>query len=238
MNAPRLLAGRIEAAQKHEAGLPGVDAVHDMRVALRRLRAALRLLELGELDGPVKELQDALGRVRDLQVQREWLSGRPGTRRIEAALRTAERALEPALARWRSKTLPLLLDAARDAKTPGAARRSKILRKRLRRFEERLEAARERPVPRAMHRVRISVKQVRYLFELQKGAAAKLLLAELPPLQESLGQLHDMDVRRRREERRARADLAAVVTAQLERWHDRGIIGRARRKLGHIGGDT
>jgi CHAD domain-containing protein len=40
-----------------------------MRVAARRLRAALRLLRLREFDRAVKKLQDALGDVRDLQLQ-------------------------------------------------------------------------------------------------------------------------------------------------------------------------
>lgn len=231
MNAPRLLAGRIEVVQKHEAGLPAIDAVHDMRVALRRLRAALRLLRLRELDPGVKALQDALGRVRDLQLQLQW---DPGRRPLEIALRKAERGLQPALAKWRGKTLPALLDAAREASAPSAARRRKILRKRLRRFEERLEAALSHPTPAAMHRVRISVKQIRYLFELEKGPAAKLLLSELPPLQESLGQLHDMDVRGLRSEKRARSDLAAIVQAQLERWRAHAIIARARKKLGTV----
>jgi len=242
MNAPRLFAGRIEAVQKNEGGLPGVDAVHDMRVALRRLRAALRLLRLRELDPPVKELQDALGGVRDLQVQVEWLSGRSQTllRRRKAALVKAGRALEPALAKWRDATLPALLEAARSATAPGPARRRKILRKRLDRFEKRLDAALARQTPQVMHRMRISVKQVRYLFELMKGAASKLLVAELPPLQESLGQLHDVDVRLEllrdpallREEKEARAQLAAIVKKQLERWKDRDLVARARKKLG------
>ncbi|MFN2546559.1 MAG: CHAD domain-containing protein [Myxococcales bacterium] len=233
MNAPRLLAGRIEAVQKHEGGLPSAEAVHDMRVALRRLRAALRLLRLRELDPPVKELQDALGQVRDLQLQIEWLAGRPPSRRRTAALRKAERALEPALAKWRDRTLPALLDAARKAKAPDASRRRQILRKRLRRFEERLEAALARPTPRAMHRVRISVKQIRYLFEIEKGPAAKLLLAELPPLQESLGQLHDMDVRAMPQEKAARAQLASIVKTQLQRWKNRDIIGIGVQTVTH-----
>jgi CHAD domain-containing protein len=189
----------------------------------------------------VKELQDALGQVRDLQLQVEWLEGRSPSlaKQRQAALRKAERALEPALARWRSETLPALLEAARKAKAPSAQKRRKILRKRLKRFEERLLAALERPTPRAMHRVRISAKQIRYLFELVKGPASKLLLSELPPLQESLGQLHDVDVRLKllrdpallRQEKETRAQLAAIVKTQLERWKDRDIAGRARKLL-------
>ena len=241
MDAPRLLAGLVEHVRQHERALPGKDAVHDMRVALRRLRAALRLQELRELDPPVKELQDALGEVRDPQLQLEWLNGRSASleRERSRALRKAERALHPALAKWRSETLPSLLAAAREASPPGPRKRRKILRKRLRRFEERLEAGLERQTPKSMHRVRISAKQLRYLFELEKGPAAKLLLAELPPLQESLGQLHDVDVRIRllrdpallRPEKETRAQLAAIVKVQLERWKDRDVAGKARKLL-------
>ena len=216
-----LLKG-VEAVQSHEAGLPGIDPVHDMRVALRRLRAALRLLDLRELDPPVKQLQDALGSVRDAQLHAPQLLPR------------REAALPRAIARWNARTLPALLEAARGAVAPSRSRRLKILRRRLRRFEERLAGALKRSTPRTMHLVRISAKQVRYLFELEKTPVSKRLLAELPPLQESLGRLHDVDVRMRltgADLRESRAQLAAIVKTQLERWQERGIAPNARRSL-------
>src|ERR1700682_4971291 len=73
--AKLLLEARLLDVRRYEPqlteGTPE-DAVHDMRVALRRLRAALRLFRLRELDGPVKALQDALGAVRDLKLQIGW----------------------------------------------------------------------------------------------------------------------------------------------------------------------
>lgn len=230
MNARKVLIERIEKAQSHEAALPGVDAVHDMRVALRRLRAALRLLDLrDELDAPVKRLQDSLGAVRDIQLHGEAIGAR-----AKAMLRRREAALRPALAEWNAKTLPALLDAARKAKAPHRKRRYAVLRKRLKRFSERLEAALAHPSPRAMHLVRISAKQVRYLFELEDTKVSKRLLAELPPLQESLGQLHDLDVRAkltRGAPGEARAQLEAIVKTQLERWQERSIASNARDAL-------
>src|SRR5258708_19947575 len=68
----RLLDVRLYEPQLAEGGAPE-KPVHDMRVALRRLRAALRLFRLHELDGPVKALQDALAAVRDLRLQIAWL---------------------------------------------------------------------------------------------------------------------------------------------------------------------
>ncbi len=188
LNPTRILAARLRELERAEPGIPAPDPVHEMRVASRRLRAALRLLRLNELDPPVKKLQDALGDVRDLQLQIAWFEGRDAVLkgRHEPLLAKAERALESALRNWHEKALPRLLKALEKPPKLSARRTGKILRKRLRRLEQRLEAALEHPSPVAFHRVRISVKQVRYLFELTRRKfpkAAKLLLAELPPLQ-------------------------------------------------------
>src|SRR4051812_44047816 len=165
MRAARMLANRLADVQRHEAGLPEAEPVHDMRVAIRRLRASLRLLRLRELDAPVKKLQDALGEVRDLQLQLEWLAGRDDTLRArrEKELPPARRRLELALRAWRERTLPRLLGAAGQA--PSDRKIRKIIRKRLDRFEDRLEAALARPSPAAMHAIPRSVKQLRYLLE-------------------------------------------------------------------------
>jgi CHAD domain-containing protein len=241
----RILAARLRDLERAEAGLPAPDPVHDMRVAARRLRAALRLLRLREFDRAVKKLQDALGDVRDLQLQIAWLKGRDAVllRRRAPLLGKVERALQSALQEWHAKTLPRLLDAAAQPAKLSDRRTRRMLRKRLRRFEERLEAALSHPSPAALHRVRISVKQLRYLFELTRSdfpKPAKLLLAELPPLQYALGELHDLDGRlhllRRssdlfREQKEDRARLARIVHAGLKHWEDLRIAPRARRML-------
>jgi CHAD domain-containing protein len=242
----RILAARLRDLERAEAGLPAPDPVHDMRVAARRLRAALRLLRLRELDRAVKKLQDALGDVRDLQLQIAWLEGRDADlqRSRAALLAKAERALQSALREWHAKTLPRLLQAAAEPPNLSARSTRKILRKRLRRLEQRLEAALAHPSPSALHRLRISVKQVRYLFELTRRdfpKAAKVLLAELPPLQYALGELHDLDGRlpllhRRpdllREQKEDRARLAKIVHAQLKHWEELRISPRVRHMLG------
>jgi CHAD domain-containing protein len=244
---PRILTARLHDVEQFEAALPGVEAVHDMRVAIRRLRAALRLLGLRELDVPVKKLQDALGEVRDLQVQTSWLAGRDDAlaRRREVLLRKADRSRSRAVGVWESQTLPRVLEAASSAKFKGKLSGPgvrKLLRKRLARFDKRLEAALERPDASRMHAVRRTAKQLRYLFELAQPAfraVSKILLAELLPLQESLGELHDVDVRLRllhdkpllREQREDRDRLVAIVAAQLTRWKNQKVANRARRSL-------
>lgn len=243
---PRILAARLRDVERHETRLPAVDAVHDMRVATRRLRAALRLLDLRDADPAAKRLQDALGDIRDPQLQAAWLSGRDDAlaKRRQALLGKAQKTLTAALDEWRSRTLPDLLEAA-QGKFKGhlkGDRVRKLLRKRLRRLEDRLEVALSRPTPATLHAVRRSVKQIRYLFELAEPAfpqVAKALLSDLAPLQQSLGELHDVDVRltllkrspllREQEENRER--LLAIVLAELSRWHEQGIASAARRSL-------
>jgi len=242
---PRILDARLRDVQQYEPGLPEMDAVHDARVAVRRLRAALRLLRLGALDAPVKKLQDALGAVRDLQLQIEWLTGRDDAlaARRKALLARVEARLVHAVGAWRLQTLPRLLEAGTGTfKGEFADKTRKLLRKRLDRFEERLDLVLERPAAAAMHAVRRSVKQLRYLFELVQPAlplVSKSMLAELTPLQEALGELRDVDVRVEllrdpallRAQREDRERLAKIVTTALARWKKQKLAPRARRAL-------
>jgi CHAD domain-containing protein len=249
--APQLLAKRLRDVEEPEPGLPAERAVHRMRVAARRLRAALRVLGLRELDPAAKPLQDALGDVRDLQLQIAWLEKRDAAlaRRRASLLRKAERKLQQTLRAWHGKGLPRLLGAAGKlghGAQPGGRRVPKLLRKRLKRFEERLDAALQSPGPRSAHRLRIAAKQVRYLFELAEDElprVAKPLLKELKPLQDALGELHDADARMhllrraRREallraEEKSRLRLMRDVAVALQRWKSEKIARKARRRLG------
>jgi CHAD domain-containing protein len=241
----RLLTDHVRLVQQHEPALPEEDAVHEMRVATRRLRAALRVLGVRKLDPDVKMLQDALGDVRDLQLQAEWLRLRDAGlyRSSRASLTKAKQALQPALRRWRSHTLPALLEAAADDFALPARKLSKTFRKRLKRLQQRLERARARPTPASLHAARISVKQVRYLVEVAKESLPKRVIrleSDLKTLQASLGELHDVDARidlvkgkpalvRDQEETRNR--LSKIAAAQLTRWHKRRLIDRASAAL-------
>ncbi len=222
--AARLTLARLGDVRRYQQAVLSRrrDAdVHDMRVATRRLRAALRLLARGEaaearaerLERRVKRLQDALGEVRDLHVRVELVTAlraelgpaAPG-HALEALLAEArsrlpdrEQALVSALGRWEMRTVPQLM-----AELEGMAHGGRLGGGRLVR---RLGAALERLLRRARvalrtldeapsHAVRIAAKQLRYQLELVDGvvAGAPVLLAELVPLQELLGQLHDRDV--------------------------------------------
>jgi len=224
-----LISTRLGAIEQYEVAVPGEEAVHEMRVAVRRLRAVLRVLGLRDLDPPAKRLQDALGEVRDLQLQVQWLRGRDEAllRSRQARLRQAEQVLARELRRWRAEGLPPLLTAT-DASVASS-----------RKVEERLEKAWRRLTPQALHRARISVKQVRYLLEVTKKSLPRKALslgADLRTLQATLGELHDVDVRiglvkRKpallRDQQDERKRLGKIASAQLTRWHQQRLAERA-----------
>src|SRR5262249_17832069 len=101
--APKILSVRIAELAHYRPGTlvrEDIEELHDMRVATRRLRAALRLVggRLAQAERAVKSLGDALGRVRDLEVLLEWLAAakksaepdeQPGIDALAAELRNA-----------------------------------------------------------------------------------------------------------------------------------------------------
>lgn len=247
--ARRILDARLSDVTQQAEGLPALGPTHAMRVASRRLRQALKLFGLAELDAPVKRLQDALGELRDLQLQADWLAPRDEAlqRQRMKLVPKAEKELFAVLAAFRGRAMPKLLGAMqklRGAGKLGGHRMRKKLRKRIQNFDERLDAALEKPKPGPMHRLRIAAKQLRYTCELLESAVApaRPLLLELAPLQQALGDLHDADVRiallRRhhraallREEQEVRERLATVIEKELARWKKRGVSKKALRAL-------
>jgi len=189
--------------------------VHDMRVATRRLRAALVLFAdrtLAAVEDEAKALQDALGAVREIQVRRAWLrdalaGARGGDARTllhgaEEGLGPAVEDLRAALGAWRDTVAPTILElsatGAAGGGRLGGSRVAKALRRALAKVERRIDRVLSDPAPGPAHQLRIAAKKLRYLAELAKpgwGRAAKVLLARLEPSQERLGELHDTDLR-------------------------------------------
>ncbi|HET7752891.1 MAG TPA: CHAD domain-containing protein, partial [Anaeromyxobacteraceae bacterium] len=244
---PLLVAARLADVRRHEAGVAkrlDHDAVHDMRVATRRLRAALKLFAAPRaLDRDVKRLQDALGDVRDVQVQLAWLAETDERLRgperarmrawIAAPLDRHVAALRDALAAWSRDTAPEAETAARavTGRRPlGGKKMRKELARRTRRVARLAARARADPAPRTAHELRIAAKKLRYTAELlEAGLPGEVgaLLSALVPLQETLGALHDADVRVERLgrlaeegealERRAAARLLELLAPERER---------------------
>ena len=208
--------GRLEEAAR--AG--DVEAVHQLRVTTRRLRATLRLfapmLPRRFADGADRELAwvaGTVGAVRDLDVLFEAIHARavrldPELRRAlgpvglaiheqrEAALAALGEAIEGGRCRRLVHRLTMFADAPtaprRTVRLGDAAPRlvEPLLRS-VRRAARRLDGA---SPPADFHRLRVRVKRLRYGLETLRGLAGKpaaRLLARLEDAQDVLGASQD-----------------------------------------------
>lgn len=216
----RLLQGQLAAALPRlpEAGDP--EALHELRVALRRLRALLRPLARREAVAPLFTLAGralaATGPVRDLDVlaadlaahrrgplARALLGGRAAL--IDALLLHPDVSRLQALASARASLLP------RDA-LPG---RRKLRRRMDRRLDrDRATLAARLAADADLHEVRIDIKHLRYQLEArgQGGRAGQRLLGLLVKAQGALGDWHD------RELWMARAAAEPALAPCVARW--------------------
>src|SRR5262245_34251628 len=218
--ARALVGARLADVQRHLGKLGpelGADEVHDARVATRRLRAALALFgdrkRVRRTDRVVRALQDALGDVRDVQVQIDAFTAMAETAsaadrtalnrvREHLAARLPGRAdeLRSAIPRWQKDGLQALgrLDQLKPKGKLGGHRLRGQLVSELEKLEARLLDAQRDPSVTPMHELPKTVKRFRYALELLSPAmptAIEEILGALTPLQETLGTLHDTDVR-------------------------------------------
>jgi CHAD domain-containing protein len=192
------------------------EAVHDLRVGLRRTRTVLEVgrpvlgrFHADEVRRALKEVMDATGALRDEEVLRAlvgslgvthpdaavWLDSRA---RREKRLRTAlVRAVrDGTLDRGRSLLEALLafrVNPARDRRLTKFARRAV---EQARRGVDRRRGARVTDGE-ALHRLRIAYKRLRYTAETFEDALPSDLAALAQPaarFQSRLGDLHDADV--------------------------------------------
>ncbi len=202
------------------------DAVHDVRVALRRCRTlgdTLRELDphpaWREMDATARRLFRRLGPLRDADVRRAWLEALtpaedPFRRRIAARLeeendahrRRAAKALRQFdSAEWRSLRQTLIRRARRlSAGSPVFT---------LLALERWTDArALHRPAlrggPGPLHRLRIGLKRFRYTVENFLPARHMAWGRDLKRIQDLLGEAHDLD--------ELRAELAALEKEQAK----------------------
>jgi CHAD domain-containing protein len=203
----------------------GTEGVHKMRVATRRMRAAWRVFDGSyrprlqkRYVGELRDVAQALGTVRDLDVQLERLAAyRAGTGSDAAA------ALEPLVAEWqadrraaRAELLDLLAGGdydrfindyrafvdTRDAGTGGqqTQRVRDVAAGRIWRAYE-VVRAHDAAIPfadvPALHALRIDGKRLRYTLEFLREilpAAADGLIADVTRLQDHIGLLNDSQI--------------------------------------------
>jgi len=217
------LRAQRDAIRTNEPGVRAgnADAVHDLRVASRRVRSTLRTFRkvldpapTGPLADELKWLAGLLGAMRDADVLAERLAAAvaaeppelvigPVAARIEQRLAAgtarARADLVAALDGPRYAALLDALDALVDAagSTPAPpARLRRAARKALRRADDRLDAA---STDEQLHDSRKAYKRARYAAELLEpvaGKAAGRLAKRLRGLQDVLGAHQDSIVTR------------------------------------------
>jgi CHAD domain-containing protein len=191
------LVGHLARVGVHE----DVEAVHQARVAIRRLRSDLKtarpLLDyrsVRPLRGELDWLMDKLGAVRDLDVllARLHSDSRAITARdragIEAVIGQAQedrtQAYEALRAALRTPRCAALLEEtarlvaappfkSRRAILPAADVLPQLVRGPLRELRREVQRQGAHPDDHGLHRIRISVKRVRYAAELAAPAAGK-----------------------------------------------------------------
>jgi CHAD domain-containing protein len=211
-------AGESTAAPRDDA-----EAIHDFRVALRRLRSCLRPLGLAWGRRKTEAISDEIAAIaartndlRDEEVLRETLAelAIPGEARAALARWMVGRArredgLRARVLRGLKRTGALheTLDAvrARLDKPPKhemdpASLAREALDRAMHRVADRSRGAASRDGP-SMHRLRIAVKRLRYTAELMDGfcdADFARIEKHTAKLQKRLGHLNDLDQARQR----------------------------------------
>jgi exopolyphosphatase/guanosine-5'-triphosphate,3'-diphosphate pyrophosphatase len=199
-----------------------IECLHDLRVAIRRLRVVLRTFRkplartpAKELDRVLQRLNQALGPVRDWDVWVNFLSQMElaGNRRWAAFVRhqietrqlqlptarrhlrgPAFRALQRKLDRLGRLELPRLIDTSPPESLEKFARRA--FTKQLGRALK-LAKLRRSTQPDDLHRLRIALRKARYLGEFFApvlGTPVDKLTRRLHAVERVLATIHDMDV--------------------------------------------
>ena len=209
--------------QNHPGALSSEDPeyIHQMRVATRRLRAALRLFapvlpeNLAEpLRAPLLALMKQLGRTRDLdvlltEIVNPVLAALPNEPRLPALASDITNRCYIARAQAiatlaepdHGRVLLTALESlhARPASDQAMVTLNRFACKRLQRLRKKmrhLALAAHIDDPAALHALRIAVKRLRYALEffspLAREADSLRVLEKLTSLQDALGQLNDL----------------------------------------------
>jgi len=202
----------IQEADKARAGFEA-DPVHDLRVAIRRCRSmadGFRMLDPNpawqKMRKAGKAVFSALGELRDVQVQMEWLeklsqAGDPVHDKLMAYFQQREAELKQAAAtaltnfdtaqwlQWANE----LGEAAARIPVGGEVFQVIALERWIAARELHRIAMRNRSKV-ALHQVRIGLKKFRYIVESFLPELHEAWIKDLKDMQDLLGEIHDLDV--------------------------------------------
>jgi CHAD domain-containing protein len=222
------LLERLAYQVHHTVHTADVEALHDLRVAVRRFGQSLYLFkpafsakEVRKIRRRLKDLMDLTNDARDCDVALALLQKHklPGTAAMEQALRArrkeAVRLLLPALRQWSSRDSSSKWRAAltpngggHNAVEETVRERAPRLLKRLLKDGNRAESADD------LHRLRIEGKKFRYSVELLEplhNGRMKGVLEQVTAMQSLLGRANDC-----RAVRKLVQELGGE--AEIERW--------------------
>lgn len=196
-----------------------IEALHDMRVAVRRLRAAMSLFkpvlppEILALREDLRWLAGSLGAVRDLDVQLVAFAGwserldnadaaslEPLLDEVRRRRNTAREQMLAALdserferfITWFTELLALPIDATNARAALDVA--PDLILRRQRRFARKAAKIRRNATPDAVHAVRIEAKRMRYALEFFRplyGKGVSAYIRRLVEVQDLLGAHQD-----------------------------------------------
>ncbi len=258
------LLERAQAARERLRAGGDAEALHDFRVAVRRLRSALRTFtpELGTAGDKRSrrrwgEIASATGPGRDAEAQGEWLSaaqanlspsalraaraliGELGAKleKEQGELAAAARRFDRAASRLREElaSYTVRLDAPPDQETFGALAARRV-RELGADLAKRLSAIERPGDEEGAHEARIAGKRLRYGVEIA-APSARRPLARLKTLQDLLGELHDVHGLMRRVARVAGREARERARRLAELAVERGVASdefRSERRRGGV----
>lgn len=238
------------------------DALHDFRVAVRRLRCALRAYRRWLGRAAARKIRRRLGDLgavtnagRDAEVQLAWIAAhrdalsrgeRSGYNWFAARRRAARNAGYNDARRWGREDFEKVAAALAErlgepeaGATPLRDVFAPLLRDHVDALERRLAAVHGPGQLRSVHEARIRAKRLRYLLEPLRPevAAVKDVLRPLKALQDILGDLHDVQVL----DAELTKDLDEIATGKAHRLRELAIAGdsdalaRERRRDERLG---
>src|SRR5258708_896592 len=194
---------------------PDKDAVHDLRVAIRRCRSVAAVMREGDpappwhpKRSPPKKMFRQLGELRDNQIMDEWgTEHRAENDKLLVTLHNFFQEREPKLlqgslrlaSKFDDKTWQRLEGKLRKRARlvpPGSLAAQCLAVERLNEAKELHAKALRADKPAAWHNLRIGLKKFRYTVESLLPEQYELWSANLKQLHDILGEVHDLDVLR------------------------------------------
>lgn len=213
------IGDQIEELTAHlqVAGLAqSIDAVHDTRVCIKRIRAFLKVLDIKKKNKAVRKLLNkelniifkTAGKLRDIEIQVSLLKDYENL--LEQHFSDLEKKLSEKIGKRQQKLREIVSDRKDDfllnlqqeiIKETGVLEDENIIRSTryfLARAIKKSEKNRQRFTPKALHKQRILLKEIRFCLEMTDDMIPELDTAvQIPAIKEMediLGSWHDYNV--------------------------------------------